>query len=41
MYSSADMPGGRLEVEWREDNEVMLTGEAQVIYRGEWLQEQT
>jgi diaminopimelate epimerase len=34
------MPGGRLEVEWREDGEVVLTGAAQVIYRGEWLQAQ-
>jgi diaminopimelate epimerase len=31
------MPGGRLEVEWRADGEVLLTGEAEVIYRGEWL----
>src|SRR2546421_2680510 len=35
---SVHMPGGRLEVEWRADGEVVLTGEAQVIYRGEWLQ---
>jgi diaminopimelate epimerase len=34
------MPGGQLEVEWRADGEVVLTGEAQVIYRGEWLQMQ-
>ena len=32
-----EMEGGRLEVEWREDGEVILTGEAEVIYRGEWL----
>jgi len=32
-----EMEGGRLEVEWREDGEVVLTGEAEVIYRGEWL----
>ena len=32
------MPGGRLEVEWRADGEVVLTGKAEVIYRGEWLQ---
>jgi diaminopimelate epimerase len=37
---SVHMPGGRLEVEWRADNEVVLTGEAQVVYRGEWLQTQ-
>ena len=36
---SVHMPGGRLEVEWRADGEVVLTGEAEVIYRGEWLKE--
>ncbi|HEX8558281.1 MAG TPA: diaminopimelate epimerase [Pyrinomonadaceae bacterium] len=34
------MPGGLLEVHWREDGEVLLTGTAQVVYRGEWLGEQ-
>ncbi len=34
---SVHMPGGRLEVEWRTDGEVVLTGTAEVIYRGEWL----
>ncbi|MGH9903028.1 MAG: diaminopimelate epimerase, partial [Pyrinomonadaceae bacterium] len=29
-----EMPGGRLEVEWRPDGEVLLTGEAEVVYRG-------
>jgi len=33
------MPGGLLEVLWREDGEVLLTGEAEVVYRGEWLGE--
>jgi diaminopimelate epimerase len=32
-----EMPGGQLEVLWREDGEVLLTGTAQVVYRGEWL----
>jgi diaminopimelate epimerase len=32
-----EMEGGCLEVEWRDDGEVLLTGEAEVIYRGEWL----
>jgi diaminopimelate epimerase len=32
-----EMEGGQLEVEWRDDGEVVLTGEAEVIYRGEWL----
>lgn len=31
------MPGGLLEVLWREDGEVLLTGEAEVVYRGAWL----
>ncbi len=32
------MPGGLLEVLWREgDGEVLLTGVANVVYRGEWL----
>ena len=35
---SVHMPGGRLAVEWRADGEVVLTGEAEVVYRGEWLQ---
>jgi diaminopimelate epimerase len=35
---SVHTPGGRLEVDWRADGEVVLTGEAEVIYRGEWLQ---
>ncbi|HEX8456441.1 MAG TPA: diaminopimelate epimerase [Pyrinomonadaceae bacterium] len=34
-----EMEGGRLEVHWRDDGEVVLTGEAEVIYRGEWLKE--
>ena len=36
---TVSMPGGRLEVLWREDGEVLLTGEAEVVYRGEWLWE--
>src|SRR5215213_2791153 len=31
------MPGGLLEVLWREDGEVLLTGTAEVVYRAEWL----
>jgi diaminopimelate epimerase len=33
------MSGGLLEVFWREDGEVLLTGEAEVVYRGEWLRD--
>jgi diaminopimelate epimerase len=34
---SVRMPGGTLEVLWRDDGEVLLTGTAEVVYRGEWL----
>jgi diaminopimelate epimerase len=30
-------PGGILPIEWRADDEVVLTGRADVIYSGEWL----
>ena len=30
-------PGGVIEVLWREDNEVVMTGRADVVYSGEWL----
>ena len=31
--------GGDIEVEWREsDNEVVMTGRADVVYSGEWLE---
>lgn len=32
-----EMPGGGIEVEWRADNEVVMTGRADIVYRGEWL----
>jgi diaminopimelate epimerase len=31
--------GGTLRVDWREDNHIMLTGSAEVIYEGRWLKE--
>ena len=31
-------PGGVIQIEWRDDGEVVLTGTAEVIYSGEWLQ---
>jgi len=31
------MPGGEIEVEWRADNEVVMTGRADIVYQGEWL----
>jgi len=30
-------PGGTVKVQWREDGEVVLTGWAAMVYRGEWL----
>ena len=34
-----EMAGGRLEVFWRDDGEALLTGEAEVVYRGEWMRD--
>lgn len=34
---NVEMPGGRIEVEWRDDNEVVMTGRADIVYSGEWL----
>jgi diaminopimelate epimerase len=31
--------GGALRVDWREDNRIMLTGSAEVIFDGRWLRE--
>src|SRR5215204_7281717 len=36
-HVTVSMPGGLLEVLWREDSEVLLTGEAEVVYQGVWL----
>jgi len=33
-------PGGIIPIEWRADDEVVLTGHADVIYSGEWLLDQ-
>ncbi|HXT64274.1 MAG TPA: diaminopimelate epimerase [Pyrinomonadaceae bacterium] len=33
-------PGGLLPIEWREDGEVVLTGRAEVVYNGAWLEAQ-
>src|SRR5262245_22282317 len=32
-------PGGLISIEWRDDDEVVLTGRAEVVYNGEWLGE--
>jgi diaminopimelate epimerase len=34
---TVEMPGGHLQVHWREDGEVLLTGTAEVVYEGRWL----
>lgn len=34
---SVHTPGGLIEVLWREDDEVLMTGRADVVYSGEWL----
>ena len=36
---SVHAPGGVIPIEWRDDGEVVLTGRADVVYSGEWLQE--
>ena len=32
------MEGGEVRIRWRADNEVVITGTAEVVYSGEWLQ---
>jgi diaminopimelate epimerase len=32
--------GGLIEVLWREDGEVLMTGRADVVYSGEWIEQQ-
>ena len=34
-----EMPGGRARIHWRDDDEVVITGTAEVIYAGQWLRE--
>ncbi|HEX8177506.1 MAG TPA: diaminopimelate epimerase [Pyrinomonadaceae bacterium] len=36
---TAWMEGGHAEILWREDDEVVLTGRADIVYSGEWPQE--
>ena len=31
------MEGGEVDITWREDNQVVITGSAEVVYSGEWL----
>jgi diaminopimelate epimerase len=30
-------PGGKIDVIWREDGEVVMTGRADIVFSGEWL----
>jgi diaminopimelate epimerase len=34
---TVDVPGGRLEVTWTEDDRVLLTGPAELVAEGNWL----
>jgi diaminopimelate epimerase len=34
------MEGGEVKITWRADGQVVITGTAEVVYSGEWLQEQ-
>jgi diaminopimelate epimerase len=34
---NVEMPGGCIEVEWRADNEVVMTGRADIVYCGDWI----
>ena len=33
---TAYMPGGQAQIQWRDDDEVVITGTAAVVYSGEW-----
>ncbi|GBC92660.1 Diaminopimelate epimerase [bacterium HR15] len=33
------MPGGELRIEWREDNQLLMTGPAVEVFEGVWLRE--
>ena len=30
-------PGGTVKIQWRDDNQVVITGSAEVVYAGDWL----
>ncbi|MFN2530240.1 MAG: diaminopimelate epimerase [Pyrinomonadaceae bacterium] len=34
---TAVMPGGQVQITWRDDDEVVITGSAEVVYSAEWL----
>jgi diaminopimelate epimerase len=29
-------PGGQVDIQWRDDNEVVITGSAEFVYSGQW-----
>jgi diaminopimelate epimerase len=32
------MEGGEVKIQWRADGEVVITGTAEVVYSGQWVQ---
>jgi diaminopimelate epimerase len=31
------MEGGEVRINWRDDDQVVITGTAEVVYSGQWL----
>ena len=31
-----NLPGGPLDIEWRADNHIFMTGEAVTVFEGDW-----
>ena len=31
------MEGGEVQIQWRADDQVVITGTAEVVYSGQWL----
>jgi len=38
-YVTVVMEGGEVKIHWRPDGEVVITGTAEVVYAGQWLQD--
>ena len=34
---NVETPGGTVQIHWRDDDEVVITGSAEVVYSGDWL----
>ena len=32
-----ELLGGNLEIEWKEDNHIYMTGPAVTVFKGEWI----